>query len=126
MSDFPQGPDWWQASDYKWYPPQPPQQQWGYQQYTPYGYTGGPNPFESRGTTVLVLGIVSLIICPIVLGPVALIMGNGVRRDARAAGYDEPGTSKAGRICGIISCCLVALIVVLFAAGVIGGSASTP
>ena len=23
MSDFPQGPDWWQASDLKWYPPQP-------------------------------------------------------------------------------------------------------
>jgi len=24
MSDQPQGPDWWQASDFKWYPPQPP------------------------------------------------------------------------------------------------------
>ena len=24
MSDIPQAPDWWQASDGKWYPPQPP------------------------------------------------------------------------------------------------------
>ena len=24
MSDQSGGPDWWQASDYKWYPPQPP------------------------------------------------------------------------------------------------------
>ena len=25
MSDIPQAPDWWQASDGKWYPPQPGQ-----------------------------------------------------------------------------------------------------
>ena len=24
MSDFPQGPGWWQATDGKWYPPEPP------------------------------------------------------------------------------------------------------
>lgn len=129
MSDSPQGPDWWQASDYKWYPPQPQPgspQQWGYQQYTPYGSAGGPNLFEGRGTTVLVIGILSLVICPVVLGPIALIMGSSVRRDAFAAGYDEPGNSKAGRICGLISCCLVVLLVVLVVMGAVGGSTSTP
>lgn len=74
-----------------------------------------PNPFESRGTTTLVLGLISLIggflVCglPLLLGPVAWITGNGVRRDALAAGYPEPGNNKGGRICGIVATVFLAL-----------------
>jgi len=139
MSDFQQAPDWWLASDGKWYSPepvaplpgpplQPPvydpnayQQGFpaplptapGYQQpYQPYPV--GVNPFESRGTTVLVLGILGLVACG-VLGPVAWVMGNGIKKEAAAAGFPEPGNSKAGRICGIISCCLWGLLILLYA-----------
>lgn len=49
MSDTPQGPGWWQASDGKWYPPQEQpfpqaatgQAPYGYQQHG-YGYSYGP------------------------------------------------------------------------------------
>lgn len=56
-----------------------------------------------RGTTVLVLGILSIVVCPI-CGIFAWIMGN---KDlaAIAAGQMDPeglGNTKAGRICGII------------------------
>lgn len=74
-----------------------------------------PNPYESRGTTTLVLGLIALIgglvVCgvPLLLGPVAWITGNGVRRDALAGGHPEPGNNKGGRICGIIATVLLAL-----------------
>lgn len=123
MSEAQQGPEWWQASDGKWYPPQnpqysppvpsqgaPPYNPAG--QYSPYGYAPtSVNPFESRGTTIMVLGILSLVGCAI-LGPVAWVMGNGVKRDAEGAGYPEPGNSKAGRICGIVGTCLAVVGIV--------------
>lgn len=144
MSDFQQAPDWWLASDGKWYAPQPAEPlepppppgppleppvydpnvyQQGYpappppapgfqQSYQPYPVAG--NPFESRGTTVLVLGILGLVFCGL-LGPVAWVMGNGIKKEAEAAGFPEPGNSKAGRICGIISSCLWGLLILLYA-----------
>ena len=125
MSDFQQGPDWWQASDYKWYPPQAQNQFSPAPQYTPYGYAPvGVNPYESRGTTVMVLGILSLVICGL-LGPVAWVMGNNIKGEALAAGYDEPGNSKAGRICGMVSSGLLILGVVFLIFAVIVGAASS-
>jgi hypothetical protein len=79
MSDAPQGPGWWQASDGRWYPPQPtpppqqpvyqapPQPQWG----PPVG--GPPPPAKSGGGkgcliaaliagAVVILGIVGVIV----------------------------------------------------------------
>lgn len=79
-----------------------------------------PNPFESRGTTTLVLGLIALIgglvACgvPLLLGPVAWITGNGVRRDARTAGHPEPGNNKGGRICGIIATVVLVLGIAAF------------
>ena len=144
MSDFQQAPDWWLASDGKWYAPQPaepleplepppppgppmqppaydpnvyqqgypPPPAPGYQQpYQPYPVAA--NPFESRATTVLVLGILSLL-CLAFLGPVAWVMGNGIKKEAQAAGFPEPGNSKAGRICGIIGTVFLVLGILYF------------
>jgi len=61
-----------------------------------------------RGTTILVLGILSLVICAF-LGPFAWIMGNGDLQKIRAGTMDPEGegTTQAGRICGMISTILM-------------------
>ncbi len=57
-----------------------------------------------RGTTVLVLGILSLVVAPIILGPIAWVMGNNDLREIRAGRMDPEGegNTNAGRICGMI------------------------
>jgi len=56
-----------------------------------------------NGTSILVLGILSIICLPI-LGPIAWVMGNNALRtiDTGQADPNERGTVAAGRICGII------------------------
>ena len=99
---------------------QPGYPQPGYQQpgYGAYGQAVAANPFDGRGKTVLWLGILSLVLgifcLGLFLGPVAWIMGNGVRRDATAAGWPEPSENRGGRICGIIATALIVLGVVAF------------
>ena len=94
------------------YAPPPPGYQQPYQQ--PYqGYGAPANPFDSRSTTILVLGILGLLLCQ-VLGPVAWAMGNSLKKEAEAAGFPEPGNAKAGRICGIIGTALLALGVLFY------------
>ncbi len=75
-----------------------------------------------RGTTILVLGILGFVVCPI-CGIVAWVMGNADLQKI-AAGQMDPeglGNTKAGRICGMISTILASvgfliwLLVVLFA-----------
>ena len=67
-----------------------------------------------RGTLILVLGILSLVICA-PLGIFAWIMGNGDIREMAAGTMDPSGrdTTNAGRICGIIGTVLLALSVLL-------------
>jgi hypothetical protein len=103
-----------------------------------YGVPGGPQGYypgqdaysalEKRSTTVLVLGILSLVICGI-LGPIAWSMGNNIKKEAAAMGRDEPSNSKGGRICGIIATCLMALgvviLVVLVILAAVGSRTST-
>jgi hypothetical protein len=59
---------------------------------------------DSQATTVLVLGILSLVLCQ-VLGPIAWVMGSkelaGI--DAGLRPPQNRGTAQAGRILGIIS-----------------------
>jgi hypothetical protein len=57
-----------------------------------------------RGSTILTLGILSLIICGPILGPIAWIMGNQDMADIKAGRMDPEGegSTNAGRICGII------------------------
>src|SRR6476661_8285152 len=78
------------------YGQQPPPPPYGYQQY------GGMVPANHpQGTTVLVLGILSLAVCGI-LGPFAWSMGNKALREIDGSGraYTNRGNIVAGRICG--------------------------
>jgi hypothetical protein len=72
----------------------------------------GPSPYDSpyggsqahpQGTTILVLGILSILCCGI-LGPVAWVMGNNALAeiDRNPAAYTNRGNVNAGRICGIV------------------------
>ncbi len=64
--------------------------------------------YPSRSTTVLTLGILSLVVCS-VMGPIAWAMGNEeVRRmDSGQTPEDQRGSVSAGRICGIIASCML-------------------
>jgi len=71
-----------------------------------------------RGTLILVLGILSLVVCA-PLGIVAWVMGNGDLKQIDAGGMDPSGRplTNAGRICGIIGTILLALGVLACIAG---------
>jgi hypothetical protein len=69
-----------------------------------------------RGTTVLVLGILGLVVCQI-CGIIAWVMANSDIPKMEAGAMDPEGLSqtKAGKICGIISVVLLAVIIVVYA-----------
>lgn len=69
-----------------------------------------------QGTTILVLGILSLVVCG-VLGPFAWSMGNRALREIDAnpsVQYTNRGNVTAGRICGMISSIILILGVLFF------------
>ena len=68
-----------------------------------------------RGTLILVLGILSLILCGIFAAIPAWIMGSNDLKEMDAGMMDPSGRSltNAGRICGMISTILNILAVVL-------------
>jgi hypothetical protein len=78
-----------------------------------------------RGTLVLVLGILSLVICA-PLGIAAWIMGSGDLKQMDGGAMDPAGRSltNAGRICGMIGTILLCLSIVamiaLFGLGLAG------
>ncbi len=104
------------------YGPQPtygPGYGYGPQQGYGYGAQGNGTMDHPRGTTVLVLGILSLVlsaVCAVgvVLGPVAWIMGNNAIKeiDASPGRYANRGQVQAGRICGIVATALLVLGIV--------------
>ncbi|MDP6678320.1 MAG: DUF4190 domain-containing protein [Verrucomicrobiota bacterium] len=67
---------------------------------------GGLEPH--RGTLILVLGILSLVLCGFFTGIPAWIMGKGDLEKIQAGQMDPEGQgmTKAGKICGMISCIL--------------------
>ena len=79
-----------------------------------------------RGTLILVLGILSLVVCA-PLGIAAWVMGANDLKEMDAGTMDPSGrgTTQAGKICGIIGTILliVSLIVVgiIFAFGLAAG-----
>ncbi|MEV4801603.1 DUF4190 domain-containing protein [Nonomuraea sp. NPDC049421] len=85
-----------------------------YSDYGP-GYYGPPPQSHPNGTTILVLGILSLVVCG-VLGPFAWVMGNKALQEIDSSGYvyENRGQIQAGRICGIIGSIWLILLVVLF------------
>ena len=68
-----------------------------------------------RGTTVLVLGILGLVVCQ-VCGIIAWVMANKDLPKMEAGTMDPEGLgqTKAGKICGIISVILLAVIIVVY------------
>ncbi len=70
----------------------------------PYGATYGQaanNPYDSETTLILVMGILSLVVCGL-LGIVAWMQGNSLKKRAEESGWPEPSTGKVGRILGIV------------------------
>jgi hypothetical protein len=67
-----------------------------------------------RGTLILVLGILGLVICQ-PLGIFAWIMGNGDLKQIDAGAMDPSGrpVTNAGRICGMIATILLAISIVI-------------
>jgi len=84
----------------------------GYQQPAP-GWYPAPPP-HPKGTTILVLGILGLVVFT-PLGIVAWVMGHSARREMKTyPGYYGPSTNvTAGWIMGIISTGLLAVAVVV-------------
>jgi hypothetical protein len=80
-----------------------------------------------RGTVILVLGILGLVICG-PLGIAAWIMGNGDIKEMDAGTMDPSGrgTTQAGKICGMIATILMIIGVVIgilvVALGVVAGA----
>ena len=83
----------------------------------PPGYGPVP-PDHPQATTVLILGIVSIVVCGVV-APIAWVMGNRVVREIDASGGALGGRSNAnvGRILGIV---VTVLMIATFALGVLG------
>jgi hypothetical protein len=69
-----------------------------------------------RGTLILVLGVLSLVMAQVILGPIAWIMGNEDLKKIRAGKMDPEGESptNTGRICGIIGTIIGGVILLLF------------
>lgn len=139
MSDVPQGPGWWQASDQKWYPPEafpgapqpspagPPPgappgtppgapggmpQGWG----TPVG--GTPPRTDPMAIWALVLGIVGIplgclcgigIFASIAAIPLGFVSRKNIRQSS--GGLTGEGMALAGAVLGIVG---VALLIGLF------------
>jgi uncharacterized membrane protein YfcA len=93
------------------------------------GY-GVQNPFDSRGTTAMVVGIAGLVVgfftCGFgfLISPIALFLGSKVKKEATAGGFPEPGNAKAGRILGIIGTVLFVLGVVFWILVAVGAANS--
>ena len=87
---------------------------------------GGLEPH--RGTLILVLGILSLVLCSFFTGIPAWIMGKGDLAKIKDGMMDPEGegTTKAGMICGMICCIItaVSLAIVLFIVILGGGLAA--
>jgi hypothetical protein len=77
-----------------------------------------PYPEQSQATTILVLGILSLVCCQ-PLGIAAWVMGNNELRaiDEGRRPPENRGTANAGRICGIVALALSAVLVLLLLTG---------
>ena len=80
-------------------------------------------PNDSQATLALVLGIISLLPCCFILGPVALFIGNASRQRVQASGGTLGGGSlaTAGMILGIIGTVFLVFGVISIIVGVANG-----
>jgi hypothetical protein len=94
---------------------------------------GPPPPNHPQATTILVLGILSLVLCGF-LGIPAWVMGNRALREIDASGgaIGGRGQVQAGRVCGIVATVFLILgvvlligLIALFAVGTVSTSESS-
>lgn len=127
MSDYAQGPDWWQASDGMWYPPQQAEQAapagpWGATPppANPYAATPyGAPAYQARTTNgmaiaSLVCGVAGFVTC--ISAIPAVILGHIARKQIRESGGTQQGEGMAlaGLIIGYILIALLAAYVLFF------------
>ena len=92
----------------------------------PYGAPGypyaPPPPKHPQAVTVLVLGILGIVVCGL-CGPFAWSMGTKAEREMAAYPGRWSGSTEItiGKILGIVSTALLALVVLFFAIFVVGG-----
>lgn len=86
----------------------PPYQQSGPQ----YVYQVAP-PKNDLGTWSLVTGILSWIVCPLILGIVAVVTGHAAKKAIRAGLANNSGAATAGLILGWINVGLVVAVIVV-------------
>lgn len=112
VSNDPQRPGWWQASDGRWYPPEASPGA------APAPSFGSPPPTAGKATATLVLAIVSFVACPVLPAIAALVVGAKADREIREAGgrLGGEGLVKAGRILAIVHLGLSVLMIPLMAA----------
>lgn len=130
MSETPQGPGWWQASDAKWYPPEarpspsaaPP---------PPLGYpypSFAPQRSEGLAVASLIVGIAGFLVCPLV-GPIlALVFGYRAKGRIRESGgtLGGDGLATAGIVLGYVGLVIpVIAILAIVAITLVGTNAST-
>lgn len=115
MSDFSQGPGWWQASDGLWYPPHlmPQMAPGGQPMYpSPYGYAQ-PSPTNGLAIASLILGILWIYwigsILAVIFGHVAL---SQTKKNPASGGR---GMAIAGLVLGYIGVATLTLVVVIAA-----------
>lgn len=129
----PEQPGYWeqqaqsQQQPYSQQPyPQQPYPQSGYAPQAPGQYA----PDHPRATTVLVLGILSVVLCQ-VLGPFAWVMGKKTVEEIDASGgaIGGRGAANAGYVLGIVATVLLGLsllvLVALIGFGIIGAVTSS-
>ncbi|GAA2225735.1 hypothetical protein GCM10010413_20680 [Promicromonospora sukumoe] len=92
-----------------------------------YGYVPAP-PKNDLGVWSLVTGILSWVMCPLVLGVVAIVTGNASRRAVRDGLANNPGSATAGLVLGWINVGLAGLAIlvwiVLIVFGLLGAAFS--
>ncbi|NUP02860.1 MAG: DUF4190 domain-containing protein [Nonomuraea sp.] len=89
-----------------------------YPEYGP-SYYGPPPQTHPNGTTILVLGILSLVVCGLI-GPFAWSMGNKALKEIDGSGYPYENRSavQAGRVCGMIATIMLMIGVAFMVFGV--------
>lgn len=78
-------------------------------------YPTGQAMRPHRGTLILVLGILGLVCC-VILGIIAWVMGNTDLREMNMGRMDPSGRglTQAGKICGMISVILALISIVIW------------
>jgi Domain of unknown function (DUF4190) len=95
-------------------PPAPPPPPPGYEQSPAFG----PPQTHGKATAAMVCGIVGILLCGVILGPIAIVLGTQAKNEIRASGgrLTGEGMATAGIVCGIIAIVLFVTTIIVWAA----------